>query len=184
MPWGCAYLSQAACMLLIAVCVSAQNPPAPDTRDAQPQPQTTEPRIPRPNMSDQSALQQTAFSDAVADALLRRLSHGMKGHSLPETLSVFAPALLDSGLDAHIHAAFDYYESFHVYYKIVQVTGERQQEGTIIADFDLESRPRQPDLGARRQHARLRLEVERIPSAHGNPWRIVVMDPERFLFEY
>jgi hypothetical protein len=179
-----AVVKQLTCIFVIAVFVSAQSASAQDAKDAKPESQGIEPRIPRPNMSDESALQQTAFSQAVADALLRRLAHGLQGHSLPQTLSMFAPALLDSGLGTRVHAAFSYYESFHIYYKTVQVTGDGEQKGTIIADFDLESRPQQADLASRREHARMRFEIERIPSARGNPWRIVAMDPDRFFFAY
>ena len=170
-------------------CVASQSASAQDKKDAKPPaqpaaPQSAEPKILRPNMSDESALQQTTFSQAVADALLRRLGQGMQGHSLPQTRSVFSPVLLNSGMDARIAAAFDHYESFYVYYKTVEVTGEGEQKGIIVADFDLESRPQQTDLAPRRQHARLRLEVERIPSVRSSQWRIALIDPDRFFFEY
>ena len=174
---------QFACVLLMAASLFAQTNPVQNTQDTKDS-KAQSPKIPRPNMSDESALQQTAFSQAVADALLRRLAHGMQGHGLPQTVSVFSPALLDSGLDARMEAAFSHYESFHIYYKTLEVTGEGEQKGTIVADFDLESRPHEADLAPRRQHARLRLEVERITSARGNPWRIAAMDPDHFFFEH
>lgn len=188
------WMSVAAVLLASSLSLLGQNGSAPEAsapppQDTKPQGKPAEqkiprPNAPRPNMEDESALQQTAFSQAVADALLRRLGHGMQGHNLPQTRSVFLPSLLDSGLEQRMEAAFNYYDSFHLYYKTVQVSGEGEQKGTIVVDFDLESRPQEADLAPRRQHARLRLEVERIPSARGNPWRIVAMEPDRFFFEY
>jgi hypothetical protein len=161
--------------------------PAPDTAPAAPPQGSKAPgiqKIQHPNMADESALQQTTFSQAVADTMLRRLIQGMQGHNLPQTQSMFLESRFDSGFEDRMVAAFNYYDSFHLYYKTIQLSGEGEQKGTIVADFDLESRPLQIDLVPHRQHARLHLEIERIPSEHGNVWRIVAMDPERFFFEY
>ncbi|SRR5260370_892698 len=174
-------------LLVASALVLGQSTPAPDTAPATPAQGTKAPsiqKIPRPNMADESALQQSTFSPAVADAMLRRLIQGMQGHNLPQTQSMFLESRFDSGFEDRMVAAFNYYDSFHLYYKTIQLTGEGEQKGTIVADFDLESRPQQTDLVPHRQHARLHLEVERIPSEHGNLWRIVAMDPERFFFEY
>ncbi|HZR29639.1 MAG TPA: hypothetical protein VFA71_12750 [Terriglobales bacterium] len=179
-----------ACIFLLAgSALVAQSTPAPDAaapapQDAKPAEKPGTPKIPRPNMGDESALQQPTFSQAVADALLRRLVHGMQGHNLPQTKSMFLAERLDPNFEQHMEAAFNYYDSFHLYYKIIQVSGEGEPKGSILADFDLESRPQQLEQATHRQHARLRLEVERVSSAYGNPWRIVAMDPEHFFFEY
>jgi len=184
------YTLALACILLLAssALVFAQSSSAPEAAAAAPQDAKTpakqdSPKIPRPNMADESALQQTAFSQAVADALLRRLAQGMQGHSLSQTQSVFQASRLDSNFGQRMEAAFNYYDSFHLYYKTIQVSGEGER-GTIVADFDLESRPHQADLAPHRQHARLRLEVERGAAVRGNPWHVVAMDPNRFFFEY
>ncbi len=182
------YTLALACILLPAssALVFAQSSSAPAAaapQDAKTPAKQDSPKIPRPNMADESALQQTAFSQAVADALLRRLAQGMQGHSLSQTQSVFQASRLDSNFGQRMEAAFNYYDSFHLYYKTIQVSGEREH-GTIVADFDLESRPQQADLAPPRQHARLRLEVERGVAVRGNPWHVVAMDPNRFFFEY
>lgn len=169
-----------ACILLLAGSspVLGQDSPAP--QQAKPE----APKPPRPNVADDSALQQTTFNQAVADALMRRLVESLRGHNLSLTRSVFDASRLAPNFDQHMEAAFNYSESFHLYYKIIQITGEGEPKGTVIADFDLESRPQQADLQPRRRHARLRLEVERGAVVRGNPWHIVAMDPDRFFFEY
>jgi hypothetical protein len=135
-------------------------------------------------MADESALQQTVFSRAVADALLRRLAENLRGHSRSLTGSDFDTVRLGPYFEQHMDAAFNYYESFHLYYKIIQITGDGETKGSVVADFDLESRPLQSDLNPRRQHARLRLDIERGAPVRGNSWHIVAMDPEHFFFEY
>jgi hypothetical protein len=171
-----------ACILLIAAVLSfAQDNSAPAPAQ-QAKPET--PKIPRPDVADESALQQTTFSRAVADAFLRRLAENLRGHSRSLTASDFDADRLGPYFEQHMDAAFNYYESFHLYYKIIQITGDGEAKGTIIVDFDLESRPLQSDLNPRRQHARLRLEIERGAPARGNAWHIVAMDPSNFFFEY
>jgi hypothetical protein len=160
--------------------LAQDNPAPPPSQQAKPE----TPKIPRPDMADESALQQTTFSRAVADALLRRLAENLRGHSRSLTASDFDTARLGPYFEQHMDAAFTYYESFHLYYKIIQLTGDGEAKGTIVADFDLESRPVQSDLNPRRQHARLRLEIERGTPVRGNAWHIVAMDPSNFFFEY
>jgi hypothetical protein len=174
-------LAMASILLLAASLALAQdNSAAPPSQQAKPE----TPKIPRPDMADESALQQTTFNRAVADALLRRLAENLRGHSRSLTASDFDSARLGPYFEQHMDAAFTYYESFHLYYKIIQITGDGEAKGTIIADFDLESRPVQSDLNPRRQHARLRLEIERGTPVRGNAWHIVAMDPSNFFFEY
>jgi hypothetical protein len=178
----------ASALLLVAQSTPAPDAAAPAPQDAAQPAKTPEApankKIPRPNMADESALQQTAFSQAVADALLRRLAQGMQGHNLPQTESIFLASRLDPNFEQHMEAAFNYYDSFHLYYKTIQISGDGEPKGIIVADFDLESRPQQMESKIRRQHARLRLEVERGASVRGNPWHVVAMDPDRFFFEY
>jgi hypothetical protein len=135
-------------------------------------------------MADESALQQPTFNHAVADALLRRLAESLRGHSRSLTSSNFDALRLGPYFEQHMEAAFSYYESFHLYYKIIQITGEGEAKGTIVVDFDLESRPVQSNVNPRRQHARLRLDIERGEAVRGNPWHIVAMDPSNFFFQY
>ncbi len=172
-----------ACILLIAgspLVLAQDNSAAPPPQQTKPE----TPKPPRPNPADESALQQTAFSQAVADALLRRLAEDLRGHSRSLTRSDFDVSRLGPSFEQHMDAAFTYYDSFHLYYKIIQITGDGEPKGIIVADFDLESRPQQSDLNPRRQHARLRLEIERGAAIRGNRWHIVAMDPDRFFFEY
>src|SRR5260370_13492302 len=179
--------SIAGLLVVAATLVLGQSTQPPDTASATPAQGTKAPsiqKIPRPNMADESALQQSTFSPAGADAMLRRVIQGMQGHNLPQTQSMFLESRFDSGFEDRMVATFNYYDSFHLYYKTIQLSGEGEQKGTIVADFDLESRPQQTDLVPHRHHARLHLEVERIRSEHGNLWRIVALDAECFLFEY
>src|SRR5260370_31810998 len=182
------YTLALACILLLAgsALAFAQSSSAPEAAAAAPQDAKTpakpdSPRIPRPNMADESALQQTAFSQAVADALLPRLAQGMQRHSLSQTQSVFQASRLESNFGQRIEAAFNYYDSFHLYYKTIQVSGEGA-DGTIVADFDLKSRPQQADLAPHRQHARLRLEVERGVAAPAHPLHVDPPGASSFFF--
>src|SRR5260370_16263678 len=95
------YTLALACILLLAgsALVFAQSSSAPEAAAAAPQDAKTpakpdSPKIPRPNMADESTQQPTAFNHAVADALLRRLAQGMQGHSLSRTPSVFQASRL------------------------------------------------------------------------------------------
>src|SRR5215471_20395587 len=108
-----------ACILLIAGVLgfAQDNSAAPPPQQAKPE----TPKIPRPNVADESALQQTTFSHAVADALLRRLSENLRGHSRSLTRSDFDVARLGPYFEQQMDAAFNYYESFHLYYKMIEI---------------------------------------------------------------
>src|SRR5260370_21983825 len=99
-------------LLVAATLFLGQSTPAPDTAPATPAQGTKAPsiqKIPRPNMADESALQQSTFSPAAADAMLRPLIQGMQGHNLPPTQSMFRKSPFDSGFAARLLAAFTYY---------------------------------------------------------------------------
>src|SRR5260370_35509043 len=103
--------SIAGLLLVAANLVLGQSRPAPDTAPATPAQGTKAPsiqKIPRPNMADESALQQSTFSPAVSDAMLRRLIQGMQGHTLPQTQSMVLGARFDSPFENSMVAAFNY----------------------------------------------------------------------------
>lgn len=148
--------------------------------------QTTQSRSksePKPPLQSEQALQSPVFNQQVADAVLERLGAGLRGHNLEETRSVFAMARFNPAFDGRMRGAFDYYESFHLYYHAQQVSAEGDR-GVVVADFDLESIPNQSELLPQRRHARLRMELERVPSPTGNSWRIVAYNPDRFFFNF
>src|SRR5260370_13833018 len=73
-------------LLVASALVLGQSTPAPDTAPATPAQGTKAPsiqKIPRPNMADESALQHSTFSPAVAHCMLRRLIPGIRGAKLP-----------------------------------------------------------------------------------------------------
>src|SRR5260370_16700717 len=75
-------------LLIASALVLGQSTPAPDTAPATPAQGTKAPiiqKIPRPNMADESALQQSTFRPAVSDAMPRRFILLIHRPHLPTT---------------------------------------------------------------------------------------------------
>ena len=114
-----------------------------------------------------------------------RLAEAMRSHNLTKTGALFDAQHMGAQFMDNLPAAYDYYESFEPFYRILSTASNADGTGTIVADFSLDATPRQPELPARRRHANLRVQVALVPA--GSPaseWRIVALDPANVLFEF
>ena len=131
----------------------------------------------------EEAMHSAQFDRNVAEAVMQRLAEGLRGHSATRTEALFQLDRFEPGTAARIGASFDAVERFDVYYKI-QDTSTEAAGGVVVADFDLQSTPRDPYAAPQHKHAGLRLTLERIPAdAPSGQWRIVAATPAHFLFE-
>ena len=113
-----------------------------------------------------------------------RLAEAMRAHNLTKTRKLFDAQRMGAQFMDNLPAAYDHYESFEPFYRILSTAAD-ENGGAIIADFTVDATPRQPDLAARRRHAILHVKLERVAvSASGSEWRIVSLDPPNVLFEF
>ena len=114
-----------------------------------------------------------------------RLAEAMRSHNLTKTRALFDAQHMGTQFMDNLPAAYDYYESFEPFYRILSAAPNADGTGTIVADFSLDATPRQQDLPARRRHANLRVQVALVRAAPGaSQWRIVALDPANVLFEF
>ena len=174
--------------VLMALCVSvvaqqsspSQSASAPSSQPQQDQSQAIESGQPQLSKREaKQALTSPDFTPLVTQAILERLTDGLETHNASKTRSVFGPASFDSQFFNRMHAAFDYFESFNVYYHVDSINLENGK-GDVTADFRLERVPRDRGLTPRRNITTLHLTLARTTSE----WRIVAVDPPNFLFEF
>ena len=116
------------------------------------------------------------FSEAVANAVIRRLRDGLEGHSQRVILSIFDPEKMNdySGFENQIEAFFNHYETFRTHLRMVQATTDGEK-GTVITEVEMEAIPHGDAPPVRKQN-QLRFELER--SSKG--WKIVELNPRDF----
>lgn len=125
------------------------------------------------------------FTPQLAEALMDRLAEAMRSHNLTKTRALFDAQHMGAQFMDNLPAAYNYYESFEPFYRILSTAPNADGTGTIVADFSLDATPRQQDLPARRRHANLQVQVALVRTASGaSQWRIVALDPANVLFEF
>jgi hypothetical protein len=116
------------------------------------------------------------FDERAAAEVLGTIKDGLEGHSQRRLLSAFDGDKMDGFLtfQDQIDAYFARYEGFRVTLRILQ-TSEENNRGVILADFQVESEPRDGGRISRRE-GQLRFELER----GKNRWKIVDFNPRGF----
>ena len=156
---------------------SASAPSSQPQRGQSPAIESGQPRLSKAQAKQ--ALISPDFTPQVAQAILECLTDGLETHNASKTRSVFDDASFDSQFFNRMNAAFDYFESFNVYYHVDAINLENGK-GDVTADFRLERVPRDHGLTPRRNITTLHLTLARTASE----WRIVTLDPPNFLFEF
>ena len=153
-------------LIVLGAALAAAPQSAPQDTTAAPPPQTQKKEAP----ADE------AFDERAAAAVLGTIRNGLEAHSSRLLLSAFDGDKMDGYLtfQDQIDAYFTTYQSFRVTLHIVQ-TSEENHRGVILADFQMESEPRDGGPISRRQ-AQLRFELERGPKG----WKIVDFNPRAF----
>ena len=145
---------------------------------AQPQSAPTElPQDPTPQTKAQKKeTPASVFDERAAAVVLGTIRSGLESHSQRLLLSAFDRDKMDGFLtfEDQIDAYFASYQSFTVSFRIVQTT-EENNRGVILADFEIETEPRDGGPISRRQ-AQLRFELER----GSKGWKIVDFNPRAF----
>lgn len=175
-----------ACLLTLCLYgVAQQSSPsesasAPSSQPQQDQSQAIETGQPHLSKAEaRQALTSQDFTAQVVQAILERLTDGLETHNASKTRSVFDSDSFDSQFFNRMNAAFDYFESFDVYYHVDSISFENVK-GDVTADFRLERVPRGSGLTPRRNNTTLHLTLART----GSEWHIVGVDPPNFLFEF
>lgn len=116
------------------------------------------------------------FDERAAAQVLGTIRDGLEGHSQRRFLSAFDADKMDGFLtfEDQIEAYFAQYESFRITLRIIQ-TSEENNRGVILAEFQVENKPRGVGRISSRQ-GQLRFELER--GAKG--WQIVDFNPRGF----
>ena len=117
------------------------------------------------------------FSTAVANNVLNDLRDGLEGHTSRLMLSAFDRDKMDGYLEFEdqIEAFFNRYESFRVYFRIVQ-TSTDGPKGIVLVDIQLEEIPRGATSPPVRKSGQMRFELERGKKG----WKIVDFNPRTF----
>jgi len=125
----------------------------------------------------QDVLNTEVFSTAVANSVLNDLRDGLEGHTRRLMLSAFDADKMDGYLqfEDQIEAFFNRYESFRVYFRIVQSATEGPK-GVVLVDIQLEEIPRGATAPPVRKSGQMRFELERGRKG----WKIVDFNPRNF----
>ncbi len=117
------------------------------------------------------------FSTAVADNVLNKLRNGLEAHNRRLLLSAFDADKMDGYLEFEdqIEAFFNSYETFTVYFRIVQ-TSTDGPKGLALVDIQLEEIPRGATSPPIRKDGQIRFELERGKKG----WKIVDFNPRNF----
>jgi hypothetical protein len=126
--------------------------------------------------NEQDDLTASTFSEAVANAVIRRLGDGLEGHSQRLMLSIFDPDKMKEypRFENQIEAFFTQYQAFRVHLRVLQATSESER-GIILTDVEMEAAPG-GDAPPVRKQDQLRLELER----GSKGWKIVDLNPRDF----
>ena len=129
------------------------------------------------NHKKEDVLNAEVFSTTVANRLLQDLRDGLEGHSQRRMLSAFDADKFDGYLqfEDQIAAFFNKYESFRVYFRIVQSAAERPKS-VMLVEVQLEEIPRAITSPPVRKNGQLRFELERGRKG----WKIVDLNPRDF----
>jgi hypothetical protein len=125
----------------------------------------------------QDVLYTEVFSTAVANSVMNDLRDGLEGHTQRLMLSAFDADKMDGYLrfENEIEAFFNRYESFRVYFRIVQSATEGPK-GIVLVDIQLEEIPRGATAPPIRKSGQIRFELERGRKG----WKIVDFNPRNF----
>jgi hypothetical protein len=125
----------------------------------------------------QDVLNTEVFSTAVANSVLNDLRDGLEGHTQRLMLSAFDADRMDGYLqfEDQIEAFFNRYESFRVYFHIVQSATEGPK-GVVLVDIQLEEIPHGATSPPLRKNGQLHFELER----GSKGWKIVDFNPRNF----
>jgi len=171
--------SPASCLLIVCflplawgTAPAAQNPGSP----GEPQNESSDKKG-KEKKGSQDALNAEAFSTAVANRVLNHLRDGLEGHTPRRMLAAFDADKMDGYLEFRdqIQAFFNRYESFRVYFRIVQSAGEGGK-GVALVDIQLEAVPLSTISPPVRRNGQVRFELERGRKG----WKIVDFNPRNF----
>ena len=129
------------------------------------------------------ALSSPDFTPLVAQAILQQLTEGMESHNLDKAKSVFDGNSFSADFFDRMAAAFDYFESFSVYYHL-QSAQLQNGVAEVATDFQMEGDPQQENAAPQRRETDLRFTLARVSTRDGMQWRIVQLAPADFLFRY
>ncbi len=117
------------------------------------------------------------FSTAVADNVLNKLRNGLEAHNRRLMLSAFDADQMDGYLEFEdqIEAFFNRYETFTVYFRIVQTSTDGPKRLALV-DIQLEEIPRGAISPPIRKNEQIRFELERGKKG----WKIVDFNPRNF----
>ncbi|MGC2322773.1 MAG: hypothetical protein WA463_09105 [Terriglobales bacterium] len=166
-----------------APCVarSAQNPNSNDSsgqqQQAPPDQSKDKKKKDKKDKGSQDDLNTEVFSTAVANNVLNDLRDGLEGHTPRLLLSAFDRDKMDGYLEFEdqIQAFFNRYESFRVYFRIVQSSTDGPK-GIVLVDIQLEEIPRGATSPPVRKNGQMRFELERGKKG----WKIVDFNPRTF----
>jgi hypothetical protein len=118
-----------------------------------------------------------AFSSAIAKRLLNDVRAGLEAQNQRLILSAFDPDKMAGYADFQnqIAALFTQYESFRMYFRVLQSTPDGPK-GVALVEVQLEEVPRGATSPPIRKNGELRLEFE----AGRNGWKIVGISPRKF----
>jgi hypothetical protein len=127
--------------------------------------------------ASQDDLSTEVFSTAVANNVLNDLRDGLEGHTQRLMLSAFDSDKMDGYLEFEdqIQAFFARYDSFRVYFRVVQSATEGAK-GVVLVDIQLEEIPRGASAAPVRKSGQIRFELERGRKG----WKIVDFNPRNF----
>jgi hypothetical protein len=127
--------------------------------------------------ASQDDLNTEVFSTAVANNVLNDIRDGLEGHTQRLMLSAFDADKMDGYLEFEdqIQSFFNRYDSFRVYFRVVQSASEGPK-GVVLVDFQLEEIPRSGTGTPGRKSGQIRFELERGRKG----WKIVDFNPRNF----
>ena len=157
----------------------AQNPNDSPGQQQQPPPDQSKDKKKKDkkDKGSQDDLNTEVFSTAVANTVLNDVRDGLEGHTPRLLLSAFDRDKMDGYLEFEdqIQAFFNRYESFRVYFRIVQSSTDGPK-GIVLVDIQLEEIPRGATSPPVRKNGQMRFELERGKKG----WKIVDFTPRTF----
>lgn len=125
----------------------------------------------------QDDLSTEVFSPVEASNILNKLRDGLEGHTPRLVLSAFDADKMGAypEFENQIQAFFNRYESFRVYFRIVQSAAEGPK-GVVLVDIQLEAIPPGAISPPVRKNGQVRFALERGRKG----WKIVDFNPRNF----
>ncbi len=148
-----------------------------NSNDSSGQQQPDQKKKDKKDKGSQDDLNTEVFSTAVANSVLNDLRDGLESHTQRLMLSAFDADKMDGYLqfEDQIEAFFSRYESFRMYFRIVQSATEGPK-GIVLVDIQLEEIPRGATAPPVRKSGQIRFELERGRKG----WKIVDFNPRNF----